>query len=216
MPGRKRERDSPASRSASVEPKAGKRQTPRPLFTPGWSFREPSTKRTIRKSDLRITRFCHLTSAGKGSLGSRNGRAILRTFALRGSMTRCKKALSTGFTVFTSLPRSTNMTLQFLWGVSVEARIHKSPSGNDWKELYKAAIFEDDSVKLGARIAEAERALADRAAELCGSHETPAREQQAMENAAYFLRLLRKTNATLSTSYEPPSPPQISSQQLCG
>jgi hypothetical protein len=100
--------------------------------------------------------------------------------------------------------------------VSVEARIHKSPSGNGWKELYKAAIFEDDSVKLGARIAEAERALADRAAELCGSNETPAREQQAMENAAYFLRLLRKTNATLNTSYEPPSPPQISSQQLCG
>jgi hypothetical protein len=98
----------------------------------------------------------------------------------------------------------------------VEARIHKSTSGNDWKELYKAAIFEDDSVKLGARIAEAERALADRAAELCSSNETSAREQQAMENAAYFLRLLRKTNATLNPSYEPPSPPQISSQQLCG
>lgn len=131
-------------------------------------------------------------------------------------MTRCKKALGTGFTVFTFLPRSPNITLQFLWGVSVEARIHKSLSGNDWKELYKAAIFEDDSVKLGARIAEAERALADRAAELCGSNETPAREQQAMENAAYFLRLLRKTNVTLNTSYEPPSPAQISSQQVCG
>jgi hypothetical protein len=108
------------------------------------------------------------------------------------------------------------MSLAIPLGVSVEARRHKSPSGNDWKELYKAAIFEDDSVKLVARIAEAERALADRAAELFGSNETPAREQQAMENAAYFLRLLRKTSGTPNTSYEPSSPAQISAQQLCG
>ena len=74
------------------------------------------------------------------------------------------------------------MSLAIPLGVSVEARRHKSPSGNDWKELYKAAIFEDDRVKLVARIAEAERALADRAAELFGSNETPPREQQAMEN----------------------------------
>jgi hypothetical protein len=127
-----------------------------------------------------------------------------------------RKTPGTGFTVFTFLPCSTNITLAIHLGVSVEARIRKTLSGNDWKELYKAAIFEDDSVKLGARIAEAERALADRAAELCSSNETSAREQQAMENAAYFLRLLRKTNATLNPSYEPPSPPQISSQQLCG
>ena len=101
-------------------------------------------------------------------------------------------------------------------GVSVEARMHKTLSGNDWKELYKAAIFEDDSVKLVARIAEAERALADRAAELFGTNETPVREQQAMENAAYFLRLLRKTSGTPSTSYKPSNPPEISAQQLCG
>ena len=56
---------------------------------------------------------------------------------------------------------------------------------------------------------EAERALADRVAELSGSDETPVREQQAMENAAYFLRLLRKTSATPNTSYEPSSPPQF-------
>jgi hypothetical protein len=98
----------------------------------------------------------------------------------------------------------------------VEARIRKTLSGNDWKELYKAAIFEDDSVKLMARIAEAERALAERAAELFGSNETPAREQQAMENAAYFLRLLRKTSGTPNASYKPSGPPQISAQQLCG
>jgi hypothetical protein len=122
---------------------------------------------------------------------------------------RPQKPPGTGFTVFTFLPRSTNMTFAIHLGASVEARIHKTLSGNDWKELYKAAIFEDDSVKLVARIAEAERALADRAAELFGSNETPAREQQAMENAAYFLRLLRKTSGAPSTSYEPLSPPQI-------
>jgi len=126
------------------------------------------------------------------------------------------KGLGTGFTVFTFLSRSTNIKLANSLGVSVEARLHKFPSGNDWKELYKAAIFEDDGVKLVARIAEAERALADRAAELVGLNEAPAREQQAMENAAYFLRLLRKTNATINTSYEHSSPPQISAQQLSG
>jgi hypothetical protein len=136
----------------------------------------------------------------------------LRNITIAGA---CKKR-GTGFTVFTFSSRSTNMTLQFLLEVSVEARMQTSPSGNDWKELYQAAIFEDDTVKLVARIAEAERALANRAAELFGSNETPIREQQAMENAAYFLRLLRKTNGTPNTSYEPLSPPQISAQQLCG
>jgi hypothetical protein len=126
------------------------------------------------------------------------------------------KPPGTGFTVFTFLPCSSNITLAIHLGVSVEARIRKTLSGNDWKELYKAAIFEDDSVKLMARIAEAERALANRAAELFGSNETPAREQQAMENAAYFLRLLRKTSGTPNASYEPSGPPQISAQQLCG
>jgi hypothetical protein len=121
----------------------------------------------------------------------------------------------TGFTVFTFLPCSTNITFGIHLGASVEARIHKTLSGSDWKELYKAAIFEDDSVKLVARIAEAERALADRAAELFGSNESPVREQQAMENAAYFLRLLRKTSGTPNTSHEPSSPPQVSAQQLC-
>jgi hypothetical protein len=75
-----------------------------------------------------------------------------------------------------------------------------SPPANDWKELYKAALFEDDSVKIPQRIAEAERALAARAAELFGTGEDQAREQQAMENAMYFLRLLRKTDEWVNPS----------------
>jgi hypothetical protein len=100
--------------------------------------------------------------------------------------------------------------------MSMDVRADVSRSTSDWKELYMAAIFEDDSVKLVVRIAEAERALAARAAELFDSSGNPAREQQAMENAAYFLRLLRKTSGTPNTSYEPSRPPQISEQQLCG
>jgi len=74
----------------------------------------------------------------------------------------------------------------------MEAREHSSPSSGDWKESYKAAIFEDDSAKIPQRIAEAERALAARAAEPFGAAENQVRERQAMENAMYFLRLLRK------------------------
>ena len=203
MPGRERERDSPDSRSALVESKAGKRQKPAPSPLPAGTL-------------VRLTRNGHY------------GNRVFHIQRSRSRQTCCvqpsehryccgrKTEPGTGFTVFTFLPCSTNITFAIHLGVSVEARLHKSPSGNDWKELYKAAIFEDDSVKLVARIVEAERALADRAAELFGSNETPVREQQAMENAAYFLRLLRKTSGTPNTSYEPSSPPQISAQQLCG
>ncbi len=74
----------------------------------------------------------------------------------------------------------------------MEARKHSSPSSGEWKEFYKAAIFEDDRAKIPQRIAEAERALAARAAEPFGAAENQVREQQAMENALDFLRLLRK------------------------
>jgi hypothetical protein len=47
--------------------------------------------------------------------------------------------------------------------VKMEARAHKSPICRDWKEIYKAALFEDDNTKIPQRIAEAERALEARA-----------------------------------------------------
>jgi hypothetical protein len=82
----------------------------------------------------------------------------------------------------------------------MEAREHSSPSSADWKEFYKAAIFEDDSAKIPQRIAEAERALAARAAEPFGEAEHQLRERQAMENAMYFLQLLRKIEARPSST----------------
>jgi len=75
----------------------------------------------------------------------------------------------------------------------MDARVHKSPVHRDWKEIYKAALFEDDNSKIPQRIAEAERALAARALELFGTSDDQIREQRAMENARYFLRVLGTT-----------------------
>ena len=82
----------------------------------------------------------------------------------------------------------------------MEARTNSSMS-SDWRELYKAALFEDDSAKILLRIAEAERALATRAKEIFGA-ENQLREQQAMENATYFLHLLRKIEVHASVPCE--------------
>jgi hypothetical protein len=82
----------------------------------------------------------------------------------------------------------------------MEGRTHRSKS-SEWREFYKAALFEDDNAKIPQRIAEAERALATRARELFGE-ENQIREQQAMENATYFLRLLRKIEVQASVPCE--------------
>ena len=82
------------------------------------------------------------------------------------------------------------------------AKVHKSQMGRDWKEVYKAALFEDDTSKIPERIVEAERALAARALELFGAEGDEIREQQAMENAMYFLRMLGSIGATPSTVCE--------------
>lgn len=82
----------------------------------------------------------------------------------------------------------------------MEGRAHISRS-SEWRELYKAALFEDDSAKIPQRIAEAERALATRSRELFGA-ENQIREQQAMENATYFLQLLRKIEVQASVPCE--------------
>jgi hypothetical protein len=80
------------------------------------------------------------------------------------------------------------------------------PSSNsgEWKQLYMAALFEDDGARILQRIAEAEMALAARAARAAqlGENGDEAREQQAMENATYFLQLLRKIESKANASYE--------------
>ncbi|MGA8490509.1 MAG: hypothetical protein WB711_08825 [Terriglobales bacterium] len=83
----------------------------------------------------------------------------------------------------------------------MEARAHVPTSnGTDWKQLYMAALFEDDTARIPRRIVEAEMALAARAAQLGEGNEV--REQQAMENAVYFLRLLRRIESKANLSYD--------------
>lgn len=85
----------------------------------------------------------------------------------------------------------------------MEARAYlPSSNSGEWKQLYMAALFEDDAAKIVQRIAAAENALAARAVEL-GEHCHEARERQAMENAAYFLHLLRKIESKTNPSHEP-------------
>jgi len=74
----------------------------------------------------------------------------------------------------------------------MEARVHKSPINRDWKEFYKAALFEDDTTKLLHRLSKAATALTARALELFDTGGGQIREQKALDNAWYFLRLLRK------------------------
>ena len=75
----------------------------------------------------------------------------------------------------------------------MEARVLKSPMSRDWKEVYKAALFEDDNDRIPQRIAEAEKALAARALEMFGAGGDQNHEQLAMENAKYFLLVLGNT-----------------------
>ena len=90
----------------------------------------------------------------------------------------------------------------------MEARVHKSPICKDWKEIYKAALLEDDSSKIPQRIAEAERALAARSGELFGASDEQIREQRAMENARYFLGVLGNIQGILTTASKLVSPRQ--------
>src|ERR1700738_1267092 len=99
----------------------------------------------------------------------------------------------------------------------MEARMHLSPTATrNWKELYMAALFEDDSSKIPQRITEAENAVAARAVELFGEGTNEDREQQAMENAMYFLRLLWKIDGRVNTPYEPPVRTLEPAQSLAG
>ncbi len=84
----------------------------------------------------------------------------------------------------------------------MEARFQLSRSMSDWKELYKAALFEDDNSKILQRIAEAERAVSARAGELFGEAANQVRERRDIENALYFLDLLRRTESRMNLPRE--------------
>jgi hypothetical protein len=82
----------------------------------------------------------------------------------------------------------------------MEPRVPKSVIGKDWKDVYKAALFEDDNSKIPQRIADAEGALAARALQLFGAGDDQVQEQGALENARYFLRILGSIQGTINAS----------------
>lgn len=66
-----------------------------------------------------------------------------------------------------------------------------STSVQDWRELYIAALFETDELKISSRIAEAERALILRARELFVISDNNSEEGKAVDKGLYALRALR-------------------------
>jgi hypothetical protein len=64
--------------------------------------------------------------------------------------------------------------------------------GENWRQLYVAAVMEADRAKLPMCIAEAERALVVRARELFGSPGNHIEEAQALDQTMYALHALRK------------------------
>ena len=69
----------------------------------------------------------------------------------------------------------------------------KSPT-EQWRELYKAAVFETDKSKLSGRIDEAQAALVLRMRELFHNREN-IQERQAVDVAISALRMLRSATA---------------------
>jgi hypothetical protein len=66
-----------------------------------------------------------------------------------------------------------------------------SPLSSTWRELYTAALFEADTNRLAARIADAEKAIVARARELFSAGADTIEEDQALDDALYALRALQ-------------------------
>jgi hypothetical protein len=74
---------------------------------------------------------------------------------------------------------------------------HSSAIGN-WKELYRAALFEADADKQAERIAEAQKVVVTRARELFHARGDNAEEQRALDAALYGLRAFKTCVASKS------------------
>ena len=66
---------------------------------------------------------------------------------------------------------------------------------NDWKDLYRAALFEPNKEKIPVRIADAEQRVAARARELFNSGDRDSLERRALNVAMYALVALRSSHA---------------------
>jgi hypothetical protein len=61
----------------------------------------------------------------------------------------------------------------------------------NWKQLYLAALFEDNKARIPMKIAEAQRAVVLRRSELLSQPETDSQERQALDTALFSLQALR-------------------------
>lgn len=61
----------------------------------------------------------------------------------------------------------------------------------DWRDLYAAALFEDDKSQIAARVAEAELAMVERARSLFISSDPNRREVIELDQSLRMLRLLK-------------------------
>ena len=78
--------------------------------------------------------------------------------------------------------------------------ISESPDSRYWRQLYKAALFEIDKIKLPERIAEAERAVVLRARELFHAAGDNGEETAALDDVIYALHALRSNYQNLGVS----------------
>ena len=67
----------------------------------------------------------------------------------------------------------------------------KSPDSANWRDLYRAAILELDPMKMFERIAQAEKALRQRAKELFQTPGDNIEEEQALDDSMYALHALQ-------------------------
>ena len=65
------------------------------------------------------------------------------------------------------------------------------PTLGGWRDLYTAALFETDKSRLPARIADAEKAIVNRARELFSAGADTIEEDRALDDALYALRALQ-------------------------
>jgi hypothetical protein len=64
------------------------------------------------------------------------------------------------------------------------------PDVHNWRDLYKAALFETDTTRVPRRIAIAEQAIVARGRQLFGA-EIHVGEDEALDDALYALRALK-------------------------
>jgi hypothetical protein len=77
-------------------------------------------------------------------------------------------------------------------GGGVSAASGERMTKPEWLELYESAVVETDNAVLERRIAEAEKAISSRLAEIGSGSENTAQEQRTIHAAAKALEILRR------------------------